>query len=374
MHRMVTIEKLECWMLRAPVEAPVVNAFGAMTTRPALFVRLSASDGAWGWGEVWCNFPQVGGEHRARLIDSLFVPLVRGQQVDEPIAFTAELERRTRVMAIQCREPGPFGQIIAGIDQAAWDMAARRANKPLYVFLGGKNPRVRAYASGIGPEGVVETALKKQKEGYRAFKLKVGMDSVRDRKNLADMRAALGPFAAIMVDANQGWSAGDAAQHIEDLAPSRPHWVEEPIGADASHDQWTALSRKSGIPLAAGENLFGLAQFEEAIERRYLRFMQPDVGKWGGVSGCFEVAKKAVAAGSVYCPHWLAGGIGLAASMHLLAAAGGNGFAEVDANDNPLREEVFSLPLEEGSMTLPDKPGLGVEPDLKALERYRIKV
>src|SRR4051812_43020282 len=120
---MVTIDKLECWMLRAPVEAPVVNAFGAMTTRPALFVRLSASDGAWGWGEVWCNFPSVGGEHRARLIESLFVPLVQGQDA-EPLALLDYLERRTHVMALQCREPGPFAQIIAAVDQAAWDMAA----------------------------------------------------------------------------------------------------------------------------------------------------------------------------------------------------------------------------------------------------------
>jgi len=371
---MAAIEKLECWMLRAPVAAPVVNAFGAMTTRPALFVRLSAADGAWGWGEVWCNFPQVGGEHRARLIESLFVPLVRGQQSEDPRVLHAHLEIRTRVMAIQCREPGPFAQIIAGIDQAAWDMAARRANKPLYAYLNGANPRVRSYASGIGPDDVVEVALAKQKQGYRAFKLKVGMDPARDRRNLADMREALGPFAAIMVDANQGWSPADAAQRIEELAPYRPHWIEEPIGADRPHAEWDALARGSKAALAAGENLFGQAQFDEAIERRYLRFLQPDVGKWGGVTGCLEIGKKAVDAGMVYCPHWLAGGIGLAASMHLLAATGGGGFAEVDANDNPLREEVFSPPVEEGWMTLPDKPGLGVEPDLQRLERYRIKV
>src|SRR4051812_26588205 len=147
---MATIDKLECWMLRAPVNAPVVNAFGAMTTRPALLVRLSASDGAYGWGEVWCNFPPVGGEHRARLIESLFVPLVKVKDA-EPRELAAALERGTHLMAIQCREPGPFAQIIAGIDQAAWDMAARRANQPLFRYLGGTNPRIRAYASGIGP-------------------------------------------------------------------------------------------------------------------------------------------------------------------------------------------------------------------------------
>jgi D-galactarolactone cycloisomerase len=370
---MPTIEKLECWMLRAPVAAPVVNAFGAMTTRPALFVRLSASDGAWGWGEVWCNFPQVGGEHRARLIESLFAPLIKGQDAEARV-LTRELELRTHVMAIQCREPGPFAQIIAAIDQAAWDLSARRAGLPLYRYLGGTNPRVRVYASGIGPDGVVETAIAKQQQGYRAFKLKVGMDPARDRRNLADMREALGPLAAIMVDANQGWSTADAAQRIEELAHSRPHWVEEPIGADRPHAEWEALARNAKVSLAGGENLFGEEQFDAAIKRRYLSFMQPDVGKWGGVSGCLEVAKKALGAGIAFCPHWLAGGVGLAASMHLLAAAGGGGFAEVDANENPLREEVFPFAVEDGGATLSDQPGLGVEPDLRRLERYRIKV
>ncbi|MGQ0656132.1 MAG: enolase C-terminal domain-like protein, partial [Betaproteobacteria bacterium] len=256
---MPAIEKLECWMLRAPVAAPVVNAFGAMTTRPALFVRLSSSDGAWGWGEVWCNFPAVGGEHRARLIQSLFVPLMNKLDSD-PRALTGYLEARTHVMAIQCREPGPFAQIVAAIDQAAWDMAARRANKPLFAFLGGKSGRIRAYASGIGPDDVVDVALSRQKQGYRAFKLKVGMNAERDRRNLADMRAALGADAHIMVDANQGWTPADAAQRIEELAPSKPYWVEEPIAADSSHQQWLSLPR--AIALAAGENLFGREQFD----------------------------------------------------------------------------------------------------------------
>ena len=73
----------------------------------------------------------------------------------------------------------------------------------------------------------------------------------------------------------------------------------------------------------------------------------------------------------MYCPHWLAGGVGLAASMHALAAAGNeHGYAEVDANPNPLREEVFPLAIEQGRVTLSDAPGLGVEPDLNRLARF----
>ena len=100
------------------------------------------------------------------------------------------------------KEPGPFAQIIGAIDQALWDIAARRAGLPLWKHLGGQN-RVRAYASVIGPDDVIAVVLEKRSEGFDAFKLKVGFGRVRDRANLAAMRNALGDDATIMVDANQ---------------------------------------------------------------------------------------------------------------------------------------------------------------------------
>ena len=79
-----TITRLECWVLRAPIAEPLANAFGAMSNRPALWLRVSASDGAYGWGEVFSNFPTVGAEHRARLAESLFVPLLLQTPADSP--------------------------------------------------------------------------------------------------------------------------------------------------------------------------------------------------------------------------------------------------------------------------------------------------
>jgi D-galactarolactone cycloisomerase len=364
------IEAVECWVLRAPVDVPVANAFGAMTNRPAVFLRVSASDGAWGWGEVFSNFPQVGAEHRARLVDSLFAPLLAGADADDPAPVREMLERRTRTMAIQCGEPGPFAQIIGAVDQALFDMAARRARAPLWKHLGGQ-PRVRVYASGIGPDRVAEIALAKRAEGYRAFKLKVGFGAKRDVANLTRLREALGDGATIMCDANQAWTAEEASARIADLAPFRPNWIEEPIAADQPHATWSARGRPTALPHAPGANQRGRAAFGEAIDAGYLTFVQPDVGKWGGIGGGLSVARHAASRGVLYCPHWLAGGVGLAASMHTLAASGATqGYAEVDANPNPLREEVFPLVVEDGWVTLSDKPGLGVEPDFARLERY----
>jgi L-alanine-DL-glutamate epimerase-like enolase superfamily enzyme len=366
------IENVECWVLRAPIAQPVANAFGAMTNRPAVFLRITASDGAWGWGEVFSNFPQVGAEHRARLVDSLFAPLLHDVAADDPAPVRTMLERRTRPMAIQCGEPGPFAQITGAVDQALHDMAARRVGVPLWKHLGGTN-RVRVYASGIGPDRVDEVGVAKHAEGYRAFKLKVGFDAARDVANLAAMRAALGADATIMCDANQAWSPADAPARIAALAPHNPYWMEEPITADEPHAAWRALADASDVPLAAGENLRGRAAFVDAIDAGYLAFVQPDVGKWGGITGGLEIARHAASRGVPYCPHWLAGGVGLAASMHALAASGNAGYLEVDANPNPLREEVFPFAIDDGWVTLPETPGLGVEPDLERLARFAVR-
>lgn len=368
------IARIECWVFRAPVAVPLANAFGAMRNRPALFVRLTDDSGAFGWGEVFCNFPQVGAEHRARLVNSIFAPLLENFASTEPAAVRAMLEQRTRQMAIQCGEPGPFAQIVGAIDQALWDLSARRRNLPLWRLLGGQS-RVRVYASGIGPDDVVDMALRKRDEGFRAFKLKVGFSLHRDLANLSALRQALGDDACIMCDANQAWQADDAARHIAALAPLRPYWIEEPIGADRPHAEWRELASASPVALAAGENLRGQTQFEEAIDAGYLRFVQPDVGKWGGISGGLEVARQAAGRAIAYCPHWLGGGVGLAASMQVLAGSGSiDGWAEVDANPNPLRESVFAPALEDGWVTLPDTPGLGVLPDLEALAPYLVVV
>ena len=370
------ITKVEAWVLRAPVAQPVANAFGSMANRPALFVRLSAADGAWGWGEVFCNFPQVGAEHRARLIASIFAPLIEQAEFGDAAALRTFLDQRTRRMAIQCGEPGPFAQVTGGLEQAMWDMAARRAGLPLWRLLDDSAAgvgRVRVYASGIGPHDVVSLALAKQAQGYAAFKLKVGFAADVDRRNLADLRAALGAGAAIMVDANQAWAPAQAAARIAALADLRPLWVEEPIAADEDATHWRALANECGLALAAGENLRGEAAFSDAIDAGYLRYVQPDVGKWGGLGGCRTVARLAQARGAIFCPHWLAGGIGLAASMHLRAAMGYGGYLEVDANPNPLREEVCRFEVVDGWVELPNTPGLGCEPDLVALERFIVK-
>ena len=360
-----TIESLTAHVYRAPVARPVRTAFGTMTDRPAVVITVRSCDGATGYGEGWCNFPSHAAEYRHRLITSVLAPKVVGRTWTGPKAVFDHLSRRTRTLALQAGETGPFSQSIAGIDIALWDMVARREGKPLWRLLGGEGDgRVAAYASGIGPEGATVQALAAQAAGHRAFKLKVGFREEDDLANLEALRGELDPEAIIAVDANQAWSMEEAGRRSRAMALHRPAWLEEPIRADCGIGAWQHLADISPIPLAAGENLYGENAFDQAIRLGVLRVIQPDVTKWGGITGCLPVARRIIGAGKRYCPHYLGGGIGLLASAHLLAAAGGDGLLEIDCNPNPLREGLAQpFPqLVDGRLLLSDSPGLGVAP------------
>jgi L-alanine-DL-glutamate epimerase-like enolase superfamily enzyme len=361
----VRIARLDAIVLRCPIETPVRTSFGTMRDRPAVFVRVEDVDGAVGWGETWCNFPACGAEHRARLLESVVAPLVVGRPFASPAAAFDAMAQATAVLPIQSGEHGPLAQAIAGVDLALWDLAARRRGEPLWRLLGGRSDRVEVYASGINPDRPEAVVAARRSAGYRAFKLKVGFDDARDLRNVAALRDLLGAEAALMVDANQGWSLEQAERQARALEPYRLGWIEEPLRADRPAAEWSALAMSTATPLAAGENLAGFDAFDAAIAARRYAVVQPDVAKWGGISGCWPVIERVRAAGLRYCPHYLGAGIGLAASAHLLAAVGGDGLLEVDANPNPLRSALCPHleAVDDGFAWLGDAPGIGIEVD-----------
>jgi L-alanine-DL-glutamate epimerase-like enolase superfamily enzyme len=369
----VEIAALEAFVFRAPIATPVVASFGRMTDRPMVLVRATDRDGATGWGEVWCNFPNSGAEHRARLIAELFRPLLVGTTHADPAAAFEALGRATRVLAIQTGEHGPLAQCVAGIDTALWDLAGRRAGTPVWRLLGGQNPTIPVYASGLNPDRPAALAADRRADGHTAFKLKVGFGAARDLDNLRALRATLGDAATLMVDANQAWDLATARAMAPQVAPFALAWLEEPIAADHPSDDWRDLANASPVPLAGGENIAGHAAFDAALAAGALRVIQPDVAKWGGITGCLAVARRALAAGRRYCPHYLGGGWGQRASAHLLAAAGGDGLLEIDSNPNPLRTLLMGpvARIDAGTCTLDEAPGLGDPPDLSALRAFQ---
>jgi D-galactarolactone cycloisomerase len=367
-----TIRGVQAFCYRYPLTTPVVTSFGAMRDRPALFVRVEDGDGDFGWGEAWCNFPSVGAEHRARLINEMLGPMLAGRSVTRPSEVFEDLSAATSVLALQSGEAGPFAQCVAAIDIALWDLFAKREKAPLWRLLGGNSGRMRVYASGLNPAGSVEQAEAAMRRGHRAFKLKIGFDPDGDHANLRALRRLVGE-AFLAVDVNQGWAIEQALQLAPALEEFNLAWLEEPLRADRPWSEWRALQHRLTIPLAGGENIAGRENFAAALSEGVLNVVQPDAAKWGGITGCLDVARDVLASKRHYCPHFLGGGIGLLASAHLLAASGGGGLLEVDSNNNPLREDFCGTvaDIKDGEIVLPETPGLGIEPDVRAIDRYR---
>ena len=176
-----------------------------------------------------------------------------------------------------------------------------------------------------------------------------------------------------MVNVNQGWDLRTACAMAPKLAEFGLTWIEEPLMADRPAAEWAAVAAAAPTRLAGGENLREAGPFQQAIDSGLLGVIQPDAAKWGGHSGCLPVAKAALAAGRLFCPHFLGGAIGLVHSLHLLAAVRGPGLLEVDANANPLREGLLGdlLAVRDGVVSLPGGQGLGLEPDIKSLASLR---
>lgn len=352
---------------RHELPVPIPTVMGPMTARPALLLRVEDAEGAHGWGEIWCNFPPDGDFHRARLASRILPAALAGMTADTPDPF-AEILRRLHRLIIQCGEPGPVAQIACAADIALHDMRARRAGVPLAQLLGGRAAAVPAYASGISPDKAPDQIQRMRALGYRRFKQRIGFGPDDGIGAAEETGRSLAADETLMLDANQAWDLDTAMRQCRRLEGLDLVWLEEPMPADAPDDAWLSLSRVASMPLAGGENLTGRG-LEDSVTLGALGVIQPDICKWGGLSTTLRIARAAVAAGRIYCPHFLGGGVGLAASAHLLSAVGGDGLLEVDSSENPFIP-VFSgrgLSLQDGLFPVFDTPGLGFEPDVEAL-------
>ena len=368
---MIRLAALEAYAFRFPIEKPIAVAFGVFRDRPLVLVRAVDEDGTEGWGEAWCNWPAVGAEHRARLVAD-FGPTLLGHEFEGPAAAFTHLTQITEVLVLQTGEVGPVAQAIAGIDIALWDLDARKRGLPLYRrFREDAVLTVPVYATGLNPDGPEAFADAQQTRGHRAFKLKIGFGRDLDLRNMGALRTTLGNEAVLMVDANQSLDGAAALDMACAAADHGMRWLEEPLRVDAPAADWADLARASPVPLAGGENLRG-ADLDGAVQGAVLRVIQPDITKWGGITGNLGVARGAVAAGKPFCPHVFAGGVAHLVSLHLLAAVGGDGLLEFDCHPNPGRERILGdlLPVCEGRVPVPQGAGLGATPDLASLEAH----
>ncbi|MGH7194460.1 MAG: mandelate racemase/muconate lactonizing enzyme family protein, partial [Candidatus Saccharimonadales bacterium] len=178
-----TIVDLQVRLLDDPIATAVRTSFGTMHSRAGLLVCLTDTDGVQGFGEVWCNFPEGGASYKATLLAKYAGPALRGQCIERPEQVLLRLRSLFGVLSLQCADHGAIAQLMAGTDQAAWDLFCKRKGQPFWKLLGGRR-EVPVYASGIGPNRVAETIQAEHAAGHTRFKIKLGFDDATDTLSL----------------------------------------------------------------------------------------------------------------------------------------------------------------------------------------------
>jgi len=176
-----------------------------------------------------------------------------------------------------------------------------------------------------------------------------------------------------MVDVNCAWSPAIAIEMGRAMEPYKLYWIEEPVATD-DIDGSARVADALATPIAGYETEIGLYGFRELITRRAVDIVQPDLAWAGGFSECRRIAALAQAHHLMVAPHAFAGAVLLAASLHFIASIPNGLVLEFDQNPNGLRDELLKEPIradKDGMITLPDRPGLGIELDPGAVEHYR---
>lgn len=336
-------------------------------------LAVLTDEGAVGWGSVFTSADLV----RASL--AVLRPLYHGENALEPERVSETLHQNTFWQG----RGGAITHTIGGIDLALWDLLGKAAGQPVGRLLGGRyRERVEPYASLLmrQPEEMADQLLPVKAQGFRAFKIGWGpfgkKNSSVDEAIVRAARDAIGPEALLMVDAGASdafWPRDYkwARRTAEMLDQYGVAWFEEPLIPDAL-DDYVALRRAAKIPIAGGEVLTRRQSFQPWLQAGAFDIVQPDVTKVGGLSEQRRIAWMAAEHGVRLIPHGWNTAVGLASDLQLASA-----FADTDLVEyltgSPFIDDLASGGWRldaDGMLPIPDKPGLGIEIDLAALEEY----
>lgn len=364
------VADVRCRVFRARPDEAIAMSFAPLTHRVMVLVEVELADGSVGVGESWANYPSWAWQERVATVREGIAPLLRGTRLVDPPGAQRELMRRLGPLGRQWGAPGPVHQAISGVDIALWDLAARHAGCSLAALLVDR-PRseLPAYGSSLGPSGVAQTAERCAALGLTAVKVKVGFGADRDLSNVRAARRILGDDAEIFADANQAWTLSEALDIVPALADLGVAWLEEPLAGDRP-DELDELARRTGMPLATGENLYGAAAFTPHLRGTGVSIIQPDLTKVGGITEYLTVLAAAESAGRTVNPHLYNGAVATAATVQVCASSTATSLIEWDIRSNPLRHAADALLTDRGTVRVPDRPGLGIDFDPHQLEPY----
>ena len=374
---METIGSVEAIGVEAPLSEPFGYSQAWVSNRSAVLVRIEATDGTVGWGECWG--PVAG---TTAVVEEILGPHV----VDEnPLEVERLSDRLYDVGRATYQTTVPL-HAVSGIDVALWDLAGKLQGRSVSTLLGGRRRgRVRPYATGHyfadtthldEQYDQITTEAEENARSFDALKLKTGLSLLgygheEDIELVRRVRKAVGDDVAVMVDANYAYDRTTARLVGRALADLDVRWFEEPIPPE-DEAGYVSLARDLDVAVAGGE-CHTPAAFDRLLENGGLDVAQPDVCIVGGLTPARRIARRARDHGVPVVPHVWGTPVALAASLQLIATLEGRPWLEFDGSPNPLREELSSheFTVEDRTVAVPDGPGLGIELDGDAIERYR---
>lgn len=361
---MSAIESVKADLFRIPLASRLTDStHGDMDYFELVTVVVRDVDGAQGVGYTYTV--NAGGQAVAVMIDRYLSEVLVGQDAD----LIESLWKKMWWHLHYAGRGGHQTSAISAVDIALWDLKGRRLGAPLWRLFGGYDPKVPVYAGGIdlqlSADALLDQADRFLAAGFRAIKMKVGRPDLRDDlERVKRMREHLGDGFPLMVDANMRWSADEAIRAARALREFDILWLEEPTIPDDVVGYARVLS-SGGMPVAGGENLHTLHEFQTAIDGHALSYPEPDVSNCGGMTVFRKVAALAEAHNLPITSHGVHD-----LTVHCLAAAPNRTYMEAHgfSLDGYMADP---MPIVDGFVTAPETPGHGIDLDFAALTHHR---